>query len=448
MKTLNKLKIIFPFLLILYSCNTNKEPYWVTNPPPDDDLFIYVVGFSEDGDTTNSVIEQLGDRYGFDSVYIPMVLKHKMDGGSSEDVTYIDEWVSDIGTYRLVRVRRSYIEPIVKMFVDELESSINYLSDFESSADVYFQDGEFFKAYELYLRALDSMVNEYSDFYIPALMRTTEKILNIVLPISFSDIETIDKLKVGESLFDKESDQVKSRFYFNIVGLEGSYDGFPFYSTINQGWDKKEVSTLVPIIGNSFEFIPPVPKVSGGYSFNAGLDLSDLISTLSTYDGSLNSYFANVVEKLNSLSKSTAVYYQYFAVSDMQSKAKLVSFKPIIAGEGVVRRLLEDETLVELASFQRDEESLEFYIRELNKATNGKFYYLVFCDEIESEALAYDGDILYKLTGNIDIYEIDNYTIVHSQRVSSEFIITPGEEDLAFLDFGLKVGEVISSLEF
>lgn len=445
---MNKLKIILPLLLLLFSCNTNKEPYWVTEPPADDDFFIYIVAFSEDGDTTNSVIEQLADRYGFDSVYIPMILKHTMSKGSNDDITNIDEWVSDVGTYRLVRIKRSYLEPIFKMFVDELELSLEFISDFEDSGDFYYKDGDFYKAYELYLKALKSMLEKNSDFYIPGIIRTMDKVLEILNPITLSNFEYVNKLTVGKSLFDKDNDIVKERFYFDISGLEGSYNGFLFNVNTNQGWDKKEISSSVPIINNSFEFIPPVPKVSGEYYFNTVLNLKGLTDQITSYSGSLESYFSTVNQQITTVIKNTTVQRDYSAFLDLEGKAKLISFNPQIAGEGVVRRLLEDETTVELASFLREEESLEFYIRELDKVTEGEFYYLIYCDDIDSEALAYDGDILFKTTGTFKVYEIDNYHVVHAQKVSSEFIITPGEEDIALLDFGLKVGEVISSLEF
>lgn len=445
---MNKLKTIIPLLLLFFSCNTNKEPYWVTEPPADDDFFIYIVAFSEDGDTTNSIIDQLADRYDFDSIYIPMILKYTMSKGSNDDITNIDEWVSEAGTYRLIRIKKSYLEPIIKMFVDELDLSLDFISDFEDSGDFYYKDGDYYKAYELYLKALESMFKKNSDFYIPGIIRTMDKILEILNPIKLSNFEYINKLIIGESLFDKENDTVKKRFYFDISGLEGSYDGFPFNIKTNQGWDKKEISSPVPIIKNSFEFIPPVPKVSGEYYFNTSLDLKALTDQITSYSGTLKTYFSAVNQQITTVVKNTTVQRDYSAFSDLEGKAKLISFNPQIAGEGVVRRLLEDDTIVELASFLKEEESLEFYIRELDKVTEGKFYYLIYCDEIDSVALAYDGDILFKTTGTFKIYEIDNYQIVHSQKISSEFIITPGEEDIALLDFGLKVGEVISSLEF
>lgn len=439
--------LLFIVIILFFSCKTNEEPYWVSNPPPEDDIFFYLVGFSENDDVTNSLIEKLKDKYGFDSIYIPMVIRSEYLKGNSENITNIDEWISETGTYKLVRVRKSYIKPILDTFISNINDAESYISDFENSGDTYYNDGEYFKAYKLYLRALNYMLKESDLFYIPAIIRTMDKVLNILSPINFTNIRTIEKVKVGEAFFSKDNKEPVEHFFFNINGLNGSYAGFPFSVVFKEGWDSRERTSTVSILDNYFEFIPPRPKVSGQYGLFVELDLSDLISINSTIDA-LDLYFIDVKNKVEDISKKSQLSFTYSAVTNLSNMPKLVSFDPQIAGEGVVRRLLEDDTRVELAPNAKDVESLEYYIRELDRVTEEEFHYLIYCDNIDAESFGYDGDVLLKLSAEFRIIEIDNFHKVYSQKVNSEFIIIPGEEDIAYLDLGLKIGEILSSLKF
>lgn len=449
---LEKLLKSFRFLLLIililfFSCNTNKEPYWVTDPPPEDDIFLYLVGFSETGDITNSLLDKLKHKYGFDSAYIPMVIKAEYLKGDSEDVSIIDEWISDAGTYKLVRIRKSFIKPILDIFLNNALETENYISDFESSGDTFFDEGDYFRAYELYLRALEDMLSKSDIFYIPAIIRSMNKVLNILSPIEFTNISSFNKVKVGEAYYNKVSEEAVKRFFFNISGLDGSYAGFPFSVAFKEGWNSKERISTISIIDDYFEFIPPRPKISGQYRVDVELDLSNLNNINSTID-SLDSYFIDVKKRVADIQNKSKHSFNYSAVTNLSNMPKLVSFDPAIAGEGVVRRLLEEDTRVELAPFIKNTETLEFYIRELDRVTNGEFHYLIYCNNIDAESFGYDGDVLLKLSAEFHIIEIDNYHKVYSQRINSEFIVIPGEEDIAYLDLGLKIGELLSTLKF
>ncbi len=60
----------------------------------------------------------------------------------------------------------------------------------------------------------------------------------------------------------------------------------------------------------------------------------------------------------------------------------------------------------------------------------------------------YDGGLLIKISGSFFLVDLKTSKILLTQSLSIEYLGELGDENYAYLDFGLKAGEIINGLKF
>lgn len=370
---------------------------------------------------------------------------------SEQKVAVIDRWSNDDEMYILVRIRRSFFDPLLKAYTERYDEMITYTHQAESDGDSLYEDGSMYKAYLQYLNSLEDMLAKDEGFYVVSISRVLDKILKIFKGMHYSDAETFSSVYIGESFYSKENKKPAKRFYFEILGdKEQDYSGFVYEVGFSEGWNSKHKSTLVKIIDNGVEFIPPRPKVTGMYTVKSEIYLDDILSMLNPWiENSSSSYFvSDFIDELSALKKSSLISFNYNAESDLGIRSKIISFDNSFINEGVVRYLLENEDTTEAAPYSIGDETLFSYVREINLLTQNKFSYLILGGDIKSSVEDYDDGIMIKFSTEFSVIDLKNSRVVLSRKINSEFVGVPGEEDLAYLDLGLKIGEMISQIKF
>lgn len=435
---------LFLFILLIFSCNTNKEPGWVTNPPEDDALYYYFVLITDDGNVLDPLVEVLMERFSFDN-YIQGIVQSILTSDSQE-IQILDNWDSGTAIYSLVRVKRSFLEPLRESLVTNIQTIEAIQDDFENSGDVNFDKGELYSAYQLYLKSLKGLL-ERDDFdAIPGIIRVLNKIESIILMLKISDIKTIGPRETGTPFYiiDSEDPQESLELKFTKDGY--LFKGF-IYSIRYMG-PQEELSVNIALGNNSAQFVPPIPVSSGEYKIKGELNLGDLVTVLELGSRSLvSSYIRSIESTLDEIVKESSVETSFVATTKISSRPLLVSFTPSIVGEGVVRRLLEDEVNVDFVP-EIDPLSREHYLREILTLTSGVYRYMVTGEDFKEERVGIDGDVYQRVEGNFSIIDIFRDTVVYQGNISTEFLMDPDQEDLAYLDIGLLIGEELTSLVF
>lgn len=457
-----------PLLLILvfllFSCQTKGKPRWITNPPEDDSLNIYIVGhgMSSDMDTEvmkeaafKSVLSELYRRFSIpEDIFLDKVITGMLKDSfkeitysTDEKVAVIDRWSNDRELYILVRIRKSFFNPLLEAYTERYDEMMSYYNEAETDGDASVSDGNMYKAYQQYIKALESMLMEDDGFYIVPILRVLDKILNIFKNMHYSEAETFSTIYIGEAYYSKGESKPTKRFYFEVLGEEGQdFSGFAFKLFFKEGWKNRDKSSLVKLINNSMEFIPPRPKLTGAYTVKSELYLDDIINRLEPW---AEEYFiSGFLSSLAELIKSSEITFVYNAESDLGIRSKLVAFNNRFINEGVIRYLLEIEDFSESVPYFIDDESLLSYVREINLLTENRFLYLILGDSVEISTQDYEDRVMFKLSAEFSIIDLNNSNVVLSRKVQSEFIGVPGEEDLAYLDLGLKIGDVVSQIKF
>lgn len=446
--------LLFLFILSLffYSCQTSKEPGWVLDPPPDDDLFIYATGVGKGDDVFYSVLDQLSTRFNlehndyFSSLIITLLKEsfERSNSGRNQKVSIVDRWTNDDVIYILSRFTRSFFDPLIILYSTRYNEMLNYSNRDEISGDILFKDGIFYPAVNDYLSALDFMLKEEDDFYTLSIIGVMDKILNIMENIEYENVETFNLLKIAHSL-------AGSRLFITYTdSVNNDYSGFLYSIDFSEGWNTRHRSIIVPVRDNRLEFIPPLPKLSGVFNISAKLNIDKLTAVVEPWleKENLGNYLGNYKRDLNRISINSIVEFDYDVISDIQSLPKIISFNNPIINEGVVRALLEVDDISVVSPLTYGEESLLKYVREINKITLDGYRYMILGKEFHEKREEYEGGFLITLTGEFDLVDLYSSYVITSREIFSEYLALPGEEDIAYLDYGLKAGRIIHDLSF
>lgn len=439
-------------LLILFSCQTNKAPRWISEPPLDDELYIYIVGIGENEDVFTSVVDQLKDRFNIeDNDYLSeMLLKLLKDSydqtpeANDNKISVLDRWLNEDLIYILVRVDRSYFEPIMELYTTRLDEMLNYQHEDEVEADLLLEDGELFKAAGLYLSALEYMLKQNDPFYDLSIISVLDKLSSILNKINYSNFEKFSLLKIAHPILED-----KLLITYQPTENE-SFDGFLYSVGFIEGWKPRGRVVIIPIRDNNLEFIPPQPKISGKFTINATLNLDSFLTVVEPWsdrDG-LSAYIEIYMETVHDILVKSVISFDYDAVSDLQTFPKIISFTNNFVSEGVVRFLLEQDQNVLTSPFEYKNEPLISYIREVNRETLSSYRYMILGGAITRGSEEYEGGTLVTLSSSFSLVDLYEYTVLVTKNITSEFLIQDGEEDLVYLDLGLKMGELIYNLSF
>lgn len=421
-------------------------PLWVTEPPQDDELNIYIVGVGHNDEIYDSVLSQLYERFNIiENEYFANLILTTLHDQKNDNITIIDTWSSDSLDYILVRFNRSFFDPIIELYSIRFDEMVNFIHEYELDADNYLKNGELYSAYNQYTRALEQMLLTEDEFYTPAILKVIDKIKGILNQINYLRVETFSELIIGKPIIDEH-------FYFKVSNSETQiYNGFLFRINFNEGWSFRNRSATIPVKNNAMLFIPPVPKKSGSLTINSYLLLDDLIVLLTKWSSHslLSVQIREFHADLESIIAASKISFDYDIKSDINLFTKIISFKNPLVTEGILRFLVEIEDNSVISPLYKEDESFPEYIREVNRITDDLYPYMILGNEINRDITTFDEDgILIKLSGSFYLVDMNSTNILQTQSLSTEFLGVVGEEDLAYLDFGLKAGEVIYSMKF
>lgn len=434
------------------SCQTNKAPRWIDDPPADDDLYIYIVGIGEDDEVFNSVINQLNSRFNIkENRYMTDLLLTLMKDSynnspeaDNEKLSVLDRWNNKDLNYILVRLERSFFDPIIELYSTKYDDMLNYKHEDEVAADALLELGELYPAAKLYLSALDFMLNQNDEFYTLSIINVMDKITNILDRLEYGKVETFDLLKIAHPIGD-------NRLFINYISLNGeNFSGFLYNINFVEGWETRSRVATVPIRENSLTFVPSSPKVSGRFQIEAKLNLESFINVVKpwVYRDGLSLYLKKYIEHIEGIIQSSYISFDYDVISELQTLPKIISFDNSNISEGVVRFLLEKEEQIQVSPIVYTDDSLISYVREINRITSDLYRYMILGGDTNIDKEEYEGGILYTLTGEIFLVDLYSSTIVINKKITSEFLSQNDDEDLIYLDYGLKVGEIIYNLSF
>ncbi len=421
-------------------------PLWVTEPPLDDELNIYVVGVGNSDEIYDSVLSQLYERFSIiENDFFSNLVLSSLHDPQNENISIIDTWSSDTLDYILVRIKRSFFDPVIELYSSRFDEMMNFVHEYEVDADNYLNNGEIYSAYSQYLRALEQMLAAEDGFYTPAILNVLKKIKGLFNQINYLNVETFSELIIGKPISD-------AHFYFKVSNSETQiYNGFLFKINFNEGWDFRKRSATIPVKNNSLFFIPPIPKKSGTSTIDSYLILDDLIDLTTKWSehSLLSMEIKDFHADIDSIVEASKIKFDFEIKSDINLFNKIITFENPLVTEGILRFLVEIEDNSVVSPLYPDDESFPEYIREVNRITDFRYPYMILGDEIKRDITTFDEDgILIKLSGSFHIVDMNTTNILQTQNISTEFLGIVGEEDLAYLDFGLKAGEIIYSLKF
>jgi len=136
LKNIRNIYISFIVLIsLLYSCQTNRVPRWVEEPPLDDELYVYIVGVGINSDKLfQSVLSQIYDRFNIEeNKFIHKRIFDELELSSSLSVydttapiSVINKWNSPDKEYILVRITRSSYDSLFNLYSQRYPEMINY----------------------------------------------------------------------------------------------------------------------------------------------------------------------------------------------------------------------------------------------------------------------------------------------------------------------------------
>lgn len=466
MKVASKLLFILSIYLLL-SCQTNKIPKWVTDPPGDDIGNIYFVGYGRDDNfeskkmeslAFDSIINQIYERFGIepdeylDSLFLGLLKDSYSltDDSNGKNLSVVDRWSDDDELYILVKIKKKFILPLMEAFLSSSGEQI-FISDLESNGDLYFKDGLMFRALNSYLEAAKEMLKSGDEEYYYPIIRALDKALRIIKPIKYSSTEVFSEIIINEALIDKDSGLPGKRLFFTLDGVEGmDYSGFIYNVSFVEGWENREREAEVSVVKNNLEFVPPVAKTPGVSYIKSELNLSYVSLLLKPWENghSLSYYIRDFLDLVDTLVKQSRISFNYTVKEDFHIRPKVISFNNALTTEGVIRYLLEKDEYSEVGPSRGEDKTLLDYVRDVNIATEDMFSYLIIGEVLSVESENYDDGVLYKHEGEFSIIDLKTSRTLITQSVKSEFLGVIGEDDLAYLDLGLKIGEIISQLNF
>ncbi|MGL1891150.1 MAG: hypothetical protein OCD02_05950 [Spirochaetaceae bacterium] len=445
-------------ILFLFSCQTNKIPSWVTEPPEDDDISIYIVGHGVNNDpeeqikaSFESVIDQLYSRFEIPSNnYLNSTLDLLLEEAYKRSLTdfeqkisILDKWNNDENLYILVRINRSFFTPIIELYANRYDEMIDYSHESETLGDKLLTDGEMFKSFDSYLTALGFMLDKEDEFYSHSILDIMDKIYSLVDSIEYRLLESFDTLTIDYP--------IQNRLLFEVNDNSNKdYNGFSYKISFTEGWDSRVRVTTIPIRDNFIEFIPPKPLKSGTSEIITILNIDELFNVFTPWQNNhnLESQIGLFKTKLEKLLEESKTSIKYNVKSDLQSIPKLIAFKNGMVLEGVNRFLLDKGNPVEVTPQYQLDEPLQSYLRELDRITDGFYNYLIIGDEIKEVIETQDDQILIKLTGSFSLIDIRTSKILKTESVSAEYSGELGSESFAYLSYGLEVGKIIHELKF
>ena len=134
---------------------------------------------------------------------------------------------------------------------------------------------------------------------------------------------------------------------------------------------------------------------------------------------------------------------------NFHTASKIVSFINPFINEGVVRSGIEHEEVIHSSIRYIEDESLKNYIRYIKTFTESTASYLILGSDITLERIPYEEGVLITTEGSFSVIDLISESVVGSRNIKSEYLASPGaDNDEAYLDFGLKVGEALYDIKF
>lgn len=408
-------------------------------PPQDDDLHLYII--STEDDSWDDVTKQLFQKYSLEiSEYTFNRVKSLLESQSYN--TIIDSWDSGEVVYQLHRLDREYFEPIMDFYVTQYSNMESLRFDVEDNIESEINALNYTAAINSLIELINNLLIEESEINALVILRLLDELLSLYDNFSLEEDESFTQLTSGEAVGDK-------RWSFLYTG-EIDYNELTYVIRFSEGWNQRERSLFLPIKDGQISFTPVSPEVKGTYKLEGELYLKgveDLITKGFTYDY-LAPYLSEFRNKLEKIRTESKVSLEYTVISNFHSSSKVISFNNDFIHEGIRRYLLEEEYEVLISPRPREEETRLNYIRDINRITSDSVRYLIMGSNLVVEEILLDEGAIYRLGMTLEVINLRTSQTVFTQSLESEFLADEGRSDLAYLDFGLKLGEVIYTLEF
>lgn len=432
------------FLLVLltvifFSCQTNKAPIWMEEPPLDDDVHLYII--STEDLSWDDVTTQLFKKYALEtSDYTFKRVKALLE--NQEFNTIIDTWDSGEVVYQLHRLDREFFEPIMEFYITQYSNMESLYFDREDLIQSQIETLNYYDAIQSYIDFINELFDEESEKNALAILRLMEGLLSLYDGFHLDTVESFSELVRGESVGD-------NRLGYRYTG-DINYNGLTYIITFSEGWNLRKRSIKLSLKDSSFSFTPVIPEVRGIYKIEGELSLTkieELITRGLTFDY-LAPYMQEFTNRLNQIRLESSVSLEYTVLSNFHSSTKVISFGNEFIHEGVQRFLLEEEYEVLISPRPKTDETLINYIRDVNRITSNSVRYLILGREINTEDIVLDEGSLYKIDAVIDVIDLRSSQVIQTKKLQTDFLSAEESSDLAYLDFGLKLGELIYNLEF
>ncbi len=441
-----KIRLFFFILILLVSCKTDKTPLWLTEPPPDDELNIYIVASGKNSEIFDSLLNQLYSRFNIEpnSYFKELVYNYYIDENGTV-ITILDSYSTEAVDYELIRIKRTIFDPILELYKNRYTEMIEYISEDERLANIALEDGEIYTAYSLYMKALAEQLSKNDEFYTPSIIKLFDKILDIFALFNYAKLETFKDVVIGLPVVDKH-------LYFELANLEKyNFDGFIYNISFKEDPGKKSRKARIKVKSNSLEFIPPRPINSGSFTIKAsiiGEGLEELIFTWKDHN-----YLGNRVKdfglNMDKILEKLTISFDYTGNYNFSLFPKLISVANESVSLGISEILGKFDEDFYISGVSKSDFSNEAFIREVTIGLDKHYKYLFLCSDLTEDKVTYDEDgVLLNLKINISVVDIDSYKVLGEKNIESQYVTTENLTDLSYIDLGNKIGELIYTMKF
>ncbi|MBN2617718.1 MAG: hypothetical protein JXR64_05335 [Spirochaetales bacterium] len=430
--------LIFCLIFISVSCKTNKRPLWIDNPPPNDELNIYIVAFGSENRVLELAVDALFKMLELqENSYLKRILLNELELSYKKsvktDASVIDSWISDDKTtYILTRFSRKRFDSMFTLYKTQIDEIESYINVFEESGDLYYLNGEYYAAYLNYIESIDEMIGLNDEFYTMPIIRLLGKLTSILQGFEFYNIETFSLLKTGEKT-------LPNRLFFNV---KSGYNGFIYTVAFQEDSELRSRVAHIPISNNQFEFIPAIPRISLEYNIGGNLDFPIISSKLVTWESqkNLSLYINDLRDTISSTIKKSSINFNYSANYAIGLEPKLVALENEYLKEGLFKAFnLNNIEVVELPVPDKNTNPLLYY-RGLRKDSNEFSRYIIIEDDLQIA----NGNILFKYS----ILDLQSEIKIYSNLFSTTYNIDEEELNSKLLEVGEAIGNELYSLKF
>lgn len=408
--------------------------------PEDDELHLYIIATEDE--SWSGVAQKLFDKYNLEvSDYTLRRVMELLEKQTNN--TVIDSWDSGEVVYVLHRLDRDFYEPLMEFYLDNYNNMSNLVLDEESNIDHLLNSHQYSDVIQAYIELIDNLLDEESELYALKVLTLLNDLFTVLDKFSLESGSEFKELVIGEGVGDNSwTHQSKG---------EGNFDRMVYEITFYEGWSLRERRVSIPIKDGYLNFVPTIPEVTGEYSLSGRLSLpqlEELLLKAANYDF-YDSYVSEYRIKLDSVYSRSTISLIYNVISNYHRSTKIIAFNNDFIHEGILRFLLDVEyETVTISPRNFEEESMPNYFRDINRITSNSVDYLILARDVLVDDVVLDEGALYKLEVLLEVVDLHTFQTIWETTVRSEFLSDLDSRDLAYLDFGLKLGEVIYTLEF